>query len=295
MQEALRLPSLNGVRAFEAAARHVSLKLAAQELGVTASAVSHQVRQLEGSLGVRLFARSNNGIELTEEGRRFFAVVMPALNTIAAAASGLHRDANEVVVRGSVSLALRWLIPRLGGFRQAHPSVRVRLETALTPTAPDDDVDIIIGYSRSGASKPGATPLFEDTCVAVAAPAVAARLGGATPAEMMKSATFISATPDDWDWRKWVSHFGLAWGDVRLASRFDTDDAAWEASAAGLGLALASPRLIERELRGGLLAIVGPEEGLHFGDYWVLARPPVRRGAELFQAWLLAMAGEGCR
>jgi LysR family glycine cleavage system transcriptional activator len=292
MQDRLRLPSLNAVRAFEAAARRVSLKLAAVELGVTASAVSHQVRQLEDGLGVRLFVRSNNAIELSEEGRRFLAAVTPALNAIEAAASALHRDANEVVVRASVSLALRWLIPRLGRFREAHPAVRVRLETALTPMAADDDIDILIGYSRAGTSKPGVTLLFRDVCVAVAAPTVAERYRRGWDAGLLRSAAFISATPDDWDWRKWAGHIGLDWNGVRIANRFDTDDAAWEASAAGLGLALASPRLIERELRSGLLAIADPGEGLHFGDYWVLARPPLRRGAELFQAWLLAMAGE---
>jgi DNA-binding transcriptional LysR family regulator len=109
---------------------------------------------------------------------------------------------------------------------------------------------------------------------------------------MAASASVISSTQDDWDWRKWAGHFGVDWRRLRIANRFDTDDASWEASAAGLGLALASPRLIERELRNGLLAIAGPEEGVHFGHYWVRARPPMRRGAELFLAWLLAMADE---
>jgi LysR family transcriptional regulator, glycine cleavage system transcriptional activator len=145
MQLFRRLPSLNPVKAFDAAARHASLKMAAEELGVTASAVSHQVRQLEESLGARLFSRSNNAIELTAEGKLFHDAAAPAINAIAGAAASLHRDANEVVVRASVSMALRWLIPRLGRFREAHPSVRVRLETALLPQTLDDDVDILIG------------------------------------------------------------------------------------------------------------------------------------------------------
>jgi LysR family glycine cleavage system transcriptional activator len=292
MQMPSRLPSLNAVRVFEAAARLGSLKLAGEELGVTASAVSHQVRQLEESLGVRLFARSNNAIQLTAEGERFLAATTPALATIAAAASSLHRDANEVFVRASVSLALRWLIPRLGRFNAAHPSIRVRLETPVSAMADHDDIDIVIGYSRGGALVPGATVLFEDICVAVASPAIAVRHAGNAADVMAASVSVISSTQDDWDWRKWAGHFGVDWRRLRIANRFDTDDASWEASAAGLGLALASPRLIERELRNGLLAIAGPEEGVHFGHYWVRARPPMRRGAELFLAWLLAMAGE---
>ncbi|CAM5775817.1 LysR family transcriptional regulator [Labrys miyagiensis] len=289
MQVSPRLPSLNAVRVFEAAARLLSLKLAGEELGVTASAVSHQVRQLEEALRVRLFARSNNAIQLTAEGERFLAAVTPGLDTIAAAAAALHRDANEVFVRASVSLALRWLIPRLGHFRELHPSIRVRLETPVSAMADHDDIDVVIGYSRSGVMAQGATVLFEDVCVAVAAPLNAARYAGRSAEAVVASAPFISATPDDWDWRKWAGHFGVDPARLRITSRFDTDDAAWEASAAGLGLALATPRLIERELDRGLLVVTGPEDGLHFGTYWVRTRPPARRGAELFEKWLLEL------
>ncbi|MGO4339593.1 LysR substrate-binding domain-containing protein [Labrys sp. KB_33_2] len=292
MQTPRRLPSLNAVRVFEAAARLGSLKAAGEELGVTASAVSHQVRHLEEGLGVRLFARSNNAIELTAEGARFAAATAPALDIIAAAASALQRDANEVLVRASVSLALRWLIPRLGSFRQAHPSIRVRLETPVSAMADHDDIDLVIGYSRAEGPAQGGTILFDDICVVVAAPDVAARYRDADATALAASGALISATQDDWDWRRWAEVNGVDWRDVRMASRFEIDDAAWEAASAGLGMTLASPRLIERELRNGLLTIVGLQDGLQLGNYWVRARPPIRRGAELFLAWLLEAAGE---
>ncbi|OCC01985.1 hypothetical protein BA190_26090 [Labrys sp. WJW] len=292
MQAPRRLPSLNAVRVFEAAARLGSLKAAGEELGVTASAVSHQVRHLEEGLGVRLFARSNNAIELTAEGARFAAATAPALDIIASAASALQRDANEVLVRASVSLALRWLIPRLGRFRQAHPSIRVRLETPVSAMADHDDIDLVIGYSRAENPVQGGAVLFDDVCVVVAAPDVAARYRDAGAAELAASGALISATQDDWDWRRWAEVNGVEWREVRMANRFEIDDAAWEAASAGLGMTLASPRLIERELRNGLLAVVGLQEGLLLGNYWVRARPPIRRGAELFLAWLLETAAE---
>lgn len=323
MQAPRRLPSLNAVRVFEAAARLGSLKAAGEELGVTASAISHQVRHLEEGLGVRLFARSNNAIELTAEGARFAAATGPALDIIAAAASALQRDANEVLVRASVSLALRWLIPRLGRFRQAHPSIRVRLETPVSASehhsirfdrmmfglskrqmrlpdpdgsedawADHDDIDLVIGYSRAESPAQGGTVLFDDICVVVAAPDVAARYRDADAAALAASGALISATQDDWDWRRWAEVNGVDWREVRMASRFEIDDAAWEAASAGLGMTLASPLLIERELRNGLLTVVGSREGLQLGSYWVRARPPIRRGAELFLAWLLEAAGE---
>ncbi len=323
MQVPRRLPPLNAVRVFEAAARLGSLKAAGEELGVTASAVSHQVRQLEDGLGVRLFTRRNNAIELTAEGARFAAATAPALDIIAAAASALQRDANEVFVRASVSLALRWLIPRLGRFRQAHPSIRVRLETPVSanehhsiyldrlmfdilqkqtrlsdPTgsenarADHDDIDLVIGYSRAENPAQTGTALFDDVCVVVAAPDVAMRYREADAATLAASGALISATQDDWDWRRWAEVNGVAWPDMRMANRFEIDDAAWEAASAGLGMTLASPRLIERELRNGLLAVVGAQQGVLLGSYWVRARPPMRRGAELFLAWLLEIAGE---
>src|SRR5882724_7178600 len=133
MQDQLRRLPLNGVRAFETAARLRSLKAAAAELGVTPSAISHQVKQLEEAIGTRLFLRRNNGIDLTADGQRFYEAVGPALAAIARAGQAIRRDTQEVVLKVSTSLALRWLIPKLHEFRRANPRISVKMETAPPP------------------------------------------------------------------------------------------------------------------------------------------------------------------
>src|ERR1043165_9225782 len=125
MRERQPTPTLNAVKAFEAAARFGSLTLAAKALGVTSSAVSHQVRQLEDEIGKRLFVRRNNAIQLTREGYRFFEQVGPALRMIARATDTLRIDRRIVALNVTTSFAYRWLIPRLGDFRDRYPRIGI--------------------------------------------------------------------------------------------------------------------------------------------------------------------------
>jgi len=130
--------SLNAVRAFDAVARSESIKLAAAALFVTPGAVSHQLKQLEQVLGVLLVRRHSNAVMLTDEGQAFAAA-------IAQAAQRLTRDANSLDMRVSATLAMRWLTPRLDGFREQNPAIHVRLETTNGPThQPQDDIDLAI-------------------------------------------------------------------------------------------------------------------------------------------------------
>ncbi|WP_198155408.1 LysR family transcriptional regulator [Candidatus Burkholderia verschuerenii] len=121
--------SLNAVRVFVAVARTGSLKAAGAELGVTPSAVSHQLKKLEDELGVIFFNRGNNSVFLTGSGERFYQDVASAISLIERSADALYRNEAEINVQASTSLALRWLIPSLDRFRDACPKVRVRVET----------------------------------------------------------------------------------------------------------------------------------------------------------------------
>src|SRR4030088_2655699 len=146
-----RLPSLNGLRAFEAAARHLSFTTAASELNVTQTAISHQIRRLEQELGIRLFVRQNRALALTPEARDYLPGVRAAFNDLRLATGRLLRKDNDHVLTVSTlaSLAAKWLLPRLSAFPEGHPGLDVRTTTSPTLVAfTSGDVDAAIRYGR---------------------------------------------------------------------------------------------------------------------------------------------------
>src|SRR2546423_14170248 len=130
-----RLPSLNGLRAFEAAARHLSFTTAASELNVTQTAISHQIRRLEEELGVRLFVRQNRALALTPQAKDYLPGVRAAFNDLRLATDRLLRRDDGHVLTGSTlaSLAAKWLLPRLSNFQETNPGIDVHITTTANP------------------------------------------------------------------------------------------------------------------------------------------------------------------
>src|ERR1700675_4301359 len=146
-----RLPSLNGLRAFEAAARHLSFTVAASELNVTQTAISHQIRRLEEELGIRLFVRQNRALALTPEARDYLPGIRAAFNDLRLATDRLLRRDDDLVLTVSTlaSLAAKWLLPRLSAFQEAHPGIDVRITTSNSLVDfRSGDVDTAIRYGR---------------------------------------------------------------------------------------------------------------------------------------------------
>ena len=199
MRERLRQPTLNAVKAFEAAARLGSLKAAAMALGVTASAVSHQVRQLEAEIGKRLFTRRNNAIELTREGYRFFEHVGPAMHVIARATEAICTDKKIVALNVTLAFAQRWLIPRLADFQNRHPRIAIDMATARRPIVLDDSVEMTVSFSRQGPPISGAIELLKDFALPMSAAGSSYDRSGRT--RDIHAVPLISSTADDWDWR----------------------------------------------------------------------------------------------
>src|SRR6202011_5445358 len=144
-----RLPSLNGLRAFEAAARHLSFTQAASELNVTQTAISHQIRRLEEELGIRLFIRKNRALAL--KARDYLPGVRAAFNDLRLATDRLLRkdDGHVLTVSTLASLAAKWLLPRLTAFQEAHPGIDVRITTSTgLVDFKSGDVDTAIRYGR---------------------------------------------------------------------------------------------------------------------------------------------------
>ena len=314
--QTMRSLSLNAVRVFEVAARNGSLKLAGAELSVTPSAVSHQIKSLEEALGVVLFERRNNAIVISEAGRQFLEDVAPALANIERAAQALRRSASEVVVRASVSLAVRWLIPRLEDFKKRYPRIRIRLETTRDPKVLlSPDVDLAIAYHRtSDPAKNAATSttmqehaglcLMRDVSRPVLAPALLANSRYRNLADI-SSIPVLSATEDDWDWRAWSRSAEVrdflgrhsaepAFESIRVVDRFDTDDAAIHGAVAGIGMILMPPVMTQKEIEAGSLVELPGAPAVLLGAFHLTVTPRPRPVVEKFRKWLLDHDLMGC-
>lgn len=277
--------SLNAVRVFSIVARTGSLTAAGAELGVTSSAVSHQLRKLEAELGVTFFDRGNNSVVLTAAGKQFYQDVAPAVALIERSAQAFYRDENEISVHASLSLAVRWLIPSLDRFREAHPSVRVRVETSPAPDlGPMATSDVSIHYFRAGDRAEGWDCLGRDLSRPVVSPGLLVAHGSQRRVDVSVIPA-LQCTADNWDWKLWCQEAGIPFADLSLSHVFDTDDAALHACIAGLGMVLAPPLLTMRETRSGALTTLPGHEAVALGTYRYLRRSE-SRVARQFCRWL---------
>ncbi|MGO4326953.1 LysR family transcriptional regulator [Cupriavidus sp. 2TAF22] len=259
--------SLNAVRVFAIVARTGSLTAAGAELGVTAGAVSHQLKKLEDELGVTFFHRGNNTVSLTDVGQRFYQEVAPAIGLIEHSADALYRDETEISVQASTSLAVRWLIPSLDRFHALCPEARVRVETGSARgllAVPVSDVSI--RYFRAGEAAEGWELLARDLSRPVVSPSLLAR-------DTNRREITVSDVPalqraaGNWDWKLWCETFDISLAELSFAHEFDTDDAALHACVAGLGMVLAPPILTARETQAGALVVLPGYEPVEIGTY----------------------------
>lgn len=280
-----RSVSLNAVRIFVLTARQLSISQAAAEVGVTPSAVSHQIKKLEGELGVALFKRSHNFLVLTDAGRRFYDDAAAAIAAIDRSAEALSRDQNEIVVRVSMSLAVRWLIPALERFKVIHPAARVRVETKIASDISLGSCDLAISYHRAGSVPAEGEWLAADMSRPVASPALLADAQYEGAGDLGRIPA-LQCAQDNWDWALWSRTLGLDRNAIQIQHVFDTDDAALHAATAGLGMVLAPAFLTERDIRsGGLVALpgFGPVD---LGHYRVVFQRHENRMTRKFRKWL---------
>lgn len=266
--------SLNAVRVFATAARTGSLTAAGAELGVTPGAVSHQLKKLEGELGVGLFTRGSNSISLTEAGERIFREVAPAIALIERSTEAAYRDENEIVVQASMSFALRWLIPSLDRFRIVCPQVRVRVETSATPEGFSTMrmADVRIAYFRLADLTDGWALLSRD----LSRPVVSPRLLTAYASADISAVPALQCAQGNWDWKLWCKTTGTPFQSLSFHHTFDTDDAAIHAAVAGLGMVLAPPLLTSKETQSGALVALPGYEPVEIGTYRYLHRSESR-------------------
>ncbi|WP_170763852.1 LysR substrate-binding domain-containing protein [Ruegeria lacuscaerulensis] len=249
------MPPLHWLRAFSASARHLSFTDAAQELLITQSAVSKQVRLLEQALGQQLFIRRHRGLNLTEAGRNYLPIVDRAFNTLEQGTRSFlgYSAGRNLHLKVNYSFASFWLMDCLDEFMDAHPDVQLTVSTALWEREfLETSADIEIHYGREETFRDGAIRLRQEMLMPVCAPEVAARLN--TPddlnGERILDLTGISET---WDF--WIANSGVKGLDLNNRHYFSTYVLALKMAQAGKGVTMAHTTLVERAFeRGDLVA-----------------------------------------
>ena len=262
----LRLPPLDNLRFFEAAARHGSFARAASELGVTPGAVAHRVRTLENSLETQLFERRQRGVLLSNRGRSYLREVQRILADIHRASEELRRQPRRLRIISIEAVAEKWLIPRLGTLIEAHPDITVELDTGHHSVDADGrDFDAWIAYTGETAAPRPVTEqgdilieetLYEENLIAVCSPALLAERGRPSSPADLHDWPLVYALGWENDWAYWSACQNQRAPDLSQASAFRLYSMVVDAALSGLGVAIGRSALIEGELEQGELVPV---------------------------------------
>jgi LysR family transcriptional regulator, glycine cleavage system transcriptional activator len=255
-----RLPSLNGLRAFEAAARHLSFTQAASELNVTQTAISHQIRRLEEELGIRLFVRKNRALALTPEAKEYLPGIRAAFNDLRLATDRLLRRGdkdNVLTVSTLASLAAKWLLPRLSAFQETHPEIDVRITTSTgLVDFSNGDVDAAIRYGRGYWPGLRAEWLMADEMFPVCSPALLTGKKPLRSPEDLKDHVLLHNTNNGDDWRLWLTAAGLPADISRQPGiTFDLILMTVQAAIDGLGVAMGRTTYVKDDIAKGRLVV----------------------------------------
>ncbi|ASL48787.1 Glycine cleavage system transcriptional activator (plasmid) [Burkholderia sp. AD24] len=294
----LRLPPLPALRLFEAAGRHQSFKLAAVELHVTPSAVSHGIVGLEKTLGVELFVREPRGISLTAAGADYLSFVSEAFSLIAVGLQRLpiHRANRPIALSCAPTFAARCLLPRLSSFRARWPNVNVSIDTSHRQVGfPVDGFDFAIRMRRAPIAGSGWTRLFSERLVPVCSPTYLSNLRDAYGNVALQRATLIHVNSASEDWQAWLDMTGT--GDIETTDglRVDTIQLAFEAASMGLGVALGRRPLVDSDLASGRLVESCAPTAASATAYWLVSAENAENAShrpELvgFKRWLVSEA-----
>jgi LysR family glycine cleavage system transcriptional activator len=287
-----RLPPLNALRAFEAAARHLSFTRAAEELHVTQTAISHQIKGLEERLGLRLFRRLPRGLLLTEEAQRLLPPVRDAFDQIAAALERLSASGSGGRLTVSVlpSFAAKWLVPRLGRFRAAHPDLDLRIgATSELVDFARDDVDVGIRMGRGLYPGLRVERLFGETLVPVCSPELRAGPHPLLRPEELRHHVLLH-DDDHAGWELWLRLAGVSGVAARRGPVFTDSALVVQAAAEGQGVALARRVLAAGDLAAGRLIQPFDVSIPHDLAYYLVCPEATADQPKIvaFRGWLLA-------
>ncbi len=295
-----RLPPLDLLAAFEAAARHLSFTKAANERFVTQSAISRQMRALEDELGTALFRRQHRALALTAEGARLFAVCTTVLAQLRGVVRELRAPLRREVLALTTTpgLASFWLIPRLPAFTRAHPGIDVRLDAAFEMrNLAQEGFDVAIRYAR--AEKVAGQALFGEKVVPVCSPKLLRHVPLAAPKDLaahtlLQMEPSVSGGGMPVEWEPWLQAMGLAGLEPAARLSMSGYNEVVAAAVAGQGVALGRRPLVDELLREGRLVAPLPKTMATPRGYILVVDPPARArpAVRALEAWLLQQAAE---
>jgi len=290
-----RLPSLNALKAFESVARLGALNRAAEELNVTESAVSRQIRSLEEDLHVELFRRVHRGVRLSPEGEQLAVSLGTAFEAIRRGVEQIRARPGVIRVRTPPTFGARWLLPRLRSFETANPDLSVRVSILWENMDPSDvENDVGILYESRAWQPEELVPFLMERLTPVCSPAYLSRIEHLEPIDKIRHGQLLHGSTYA-DWKRWVARaFGENAVDIEHGETFDTMDTALRAAEAGRGFAIADLSMIDDDLTLGRL--VAPFRVVSGGvdNFYLVRRDRLRPKPEVtrFVEWLYAQVEE---
>ncbi len=291
-----RLPPLNALKAFEAAARHESFTRAAEELFVTQGAVSHQVKALEGELGVKLFSREPQRLVITGAGRDYLVVIRDALDRIALGTEQLleRQSSGTLTVSTSPNFAAKWLVHRLGRFAEKHPEIDLRVSAALHHVDfAQEDVDVAVRHGDGVAPGLHVTRLCTEELFPVCSPdLMRGEQPLRSPADLSGRTLLHLDTRQDWS--KWLDAAGVEQVDLSRGPVLNQASMVIDAAVAGQGIALARTALAAQDLISGRLVRPFSLALPVSYAYWIVCPQATADLPKVttFRDWLIAEAAE---
>ncbi len=290
-----KIPALNALKAFEIAGSTGSFTRAAEQLNVTQSAVSRQVRQLEEQIGEALLIRRHHHLELTRAGRKLLDALNQSFDRIELAVRAIQQKShlNRLRVNAPPTFTSRWLLPRLGRLREQHPELELSITTRLQDSlAETGTLDCAIRFGNGEWEQLDATLLMQERHIVVCSPGLLASVQGNGEAPDLERMTLLHVLASEdrryQTWQHWLDAAGIRGVDTRGGYEFDLLDLAIRAALDGLGITIADWHMVTRELAAGQLTQVLNVHVEGHQSYWLVTRPEQAESAALrtFQAWL---------
>ncbi len=291
-----RLPPLNSLRVFEAAARHLSFTRAAEELFVTQAAVSHQVKALEEHLGLKLFRRRNRSLLLTEEGQSYFTDIKDVFSALGEATDKLleRSEKGSLTISLQPSFAIQWLVPRLADFNQKQPDIDVRIKAVdMDEGSLTDDVDVAIYYGRGNWAGLRADKLYQEYLIPLCSQKL---LNGRVPLNTLQDLNqhILLHDTSRRDWKQFAKLYQLADIKINQGPIFSHSAMVLQAAAHGQGIALGNNVLAEPEIAAGRLVAPFEEKLITKNAFYVVCHANQAETGRIatFRDWMLETASK---